>query len=100
MIEKSQAEKLVYERINEPDSNWPDKPEIVILDEATLTKEYGWVFFYQSAKYLSTNDIGDCLAGNAPYIVNKNTGELVSTGTAYPLEQYLEDYETKISTGV
>ena len=36
------------------------------------------------------------LAGNTPYIVNKETGELFVTGTVWPLDKYIEDYETQI----
>jgi hypothetical protein len=32
-------------------------------------------------------------AGNAPYLVNKHTGELFVTGTAYEPEHYIERYE-------
>ena len=96
MITKKEAQQLVYERINEPDEYWPDRPELVILDDGTITKEYGWVFFYQSKKYLETNDYRDCLAGNSPYIVNKYSGELVQTGTARPIDHYLRQYECNL----
>lgn len=31
--------------------------------------------------------------GNAPYIVNKNTGKIVVAGTAYDVEEYIRQYE-------
>ncbi len=40
------------------------------------------------------------LAGNAPLIVNRFTGEVVTTGTAHPTEYYLAQYEASLSTGV
>jgi hypothetical protein len=58
-----------------------------IVPESTITKPYGWVFFYQA------NDPSAPLAGNAPIIVNRNTHELRVTGTGRPLEQYLREYE-------
>ena len=33
------------------------------------------------------------LVGNAPYLVNKHTGQLVVTGSAYDIEHYIEAYE-------
>ena len=65
-----------------------------ILDEQTRTLSFGWVFFYQSTAYLSTGSVGDLLAGNAPFIVDKYTSEIRVLGTARPLEAYLEEYET------
>ena len=37
------------------------------------------------------------LAGNAPYIVNRHTGEIRTTGTAQPIEQYIEEYERELA---
>ncbi len=38
------------------------------------------------------------LAGNAPFIIDKDSGEIHSLGTAKPLEEYLQDYEIKKAT--
>ncbi len=96
MMMKQDAQRLVYENINEDDPYWPDKPEFVILEDETTEKDYGWVFFYQSRNYLETESFIDSLVGNAPYIVNKHTGELFVTGTAKPVEEYIEEYESKL----
>ncbi len=45
MINQRQARDIVYEEINKPDPYWHDKPEMIILDEHTVEKEYGWVFY-------------------------------------------------------
>ncbi len=37
-------------------------------------------------------------AGNAPFIIDKDSGEIHSLGTAKPLEEYLQDYEIKKAT--
>lgn len=42
-----------------------------------------------------TGDEAARLAGNAPFIVDKGSGEIHSLGTAKPLEEYLQDYEIK-----
>ena len=46
----------------------------------------GWVVFYGAAE----DDV--LLAGNAPLLVDAATGELVETGTAHPVEHYVENY--------
>jgi hypothetical protein len=96
LLTKQQALEKVTHKINEPDPYWPEKSEIVVMDEHTIEKEWGWVFFYESSDYLKTGDFSDQLVGNAPFIVNKATGELVETGTALPIEDYIKEYESQI----
>lgn len=67
--------------------------EVVILDEYTLERPYGWVFFYNSREFVATGNPLQGLAGNAPLIVNSTTCDVVTTGTAFPLEHYLAEYE-------
>ena len=74
--------------------------ELAIIDNETIEKEYGWVFFYQTKDYLETGNIVDALVGNAPYIVNRFTGELIETGTANPIEDYIAEYETRAGYAV
>lgn len=42
-INLEQARRLVHEEINKPNLNWIGKPEMVVLDEHTIEKDYGWV---------------------------------------------------------
>jgi hypothetical protein len=67
-----------------------------LMLQHTITKPYGWVFFYQSRSFLETQDERQMLLGNAPIIVDRVNGEVVVTGTAKPVEKYLEEYEAKI----
>jgi hypothetical protein len=62
----------------------------------TMDRPYGWVFFYQARRFLETRDPIQRLAGNAPIIINRFTCELRCTGTKYPVEHYLAEYETTI----
>jgi hypothetical protein len=70
---------------------------LVVIDESTLERDWGWVFFYTSERYLKTGDISDAVAGNAPYIVNRHTGEVRVTGTAQPIEHYIDEYERELA---
>ena len=65
----------------------------VILEENTIEKEFGWVFFYQSRKFLETGDYRFYLLGNSPLIINRNNGEVHVTGTARSAEYYINEYE-------
>ncbi len=74
--------------------------ELQILEEKTLEFEFGWVFFYQSKKFIETGNLLFALGGNAPLIVDKYIKEIFRTGTAYPIEKYLDDYLIKHYNGL
>ena len=95
MLTKEEAKALVHARIHADDTYADKAVELAIIDDETIVKEYGWVFFYQTKDYLNTGNVLDALVGNAPYIVNKHTGELIETGTANPIEQYIAEYESE-----
>ena len=94
MITRETAERMVYERINTPDPNWPDRPEMIVVrvDE----HELGWVVFYTSRRYHETGDFRLAIAGNAPYLVSREDGALFETGTAPPFEARLRSAEQKL----
>lgn len=45
LMDLLEAKMIVYREINEPDLSWPEKPEMIILDELTVEKDYGCFFF-------------------------------------------------------
>lgn len=100
MLTREKAREAIESKINEPDPYWQDKPKLLVVDDQTIEKEWGWVFFYNSIDYLKSGEITDALAGNAPYIVNKITGEILATGTAYDIEHYIKEYESKLQNSV
>jgi hypothetical protein len=71
--------------INRPDPYWPDRPPLVIHDESTLERPYGWVFFWAVP--------GVLVAGNSPILVTKADGVLHPLGSALPVEEYLARFE-------
>ncbi len=93
MISREYARKLVVAHVHQHEEGLPSDDEIVILDEFTIEKDWGWVFFYTSRKWQETRELRYALAGNAPFIVEKKSGKLIATGTALPLAQYIANYE-------
>jgi hypothetical protein len=65
----------------------------IVLDERTIDRPYGWVFFYQNRGHLGAHDSSDAFGGNAPIIFNRCSGEYRLTGAERPTEEYLEEYE-------
>jgi hypothetical protein len=87
----AEAEKLVISELVK--SNISDGIECGLLKDETIEKDWGWVFFYQSVAFIESGDFLDKLGGNAPIIINKQTGKLIHTGTAYDIEHYIKEYE-------
>ena len=63
-----------------------------ILAESTEEYDFGWVFYYNSAKFNESGDLQEALDGNAPLIINKISGELIETGTAQDTTYYINNY--------
>ena len=68
--------------------------ELCLFEQETLEVEFGWVFFYTSKLYRDTGDFKHAIAGNGPVIIDRATGSLHMTGTAHPVEHYIEEFLT------
>jgi len=66
---------------------------LVVLDQHTIQKEYGWIFFYSTQQYAETGDFRYALAGNGPLIVEKADGAVYRFGTSKPPEEMIREYE-------
>jgi hypothetical protein len=70
-----------------------DPAQVVIMENKTITKEYGWIFFPASKKYVETGDRKYLIPGLSPVIVNKNDSSVVRVPSSVTLELFLRDYE-------
>jgi len=61
---------------------------IVRVDE----HDFGWVYHYDGSLHVETGSVSDAIAGNAPLIVDRADGKLYITGTAHPIEHYLQEF--------
>ncbi|WGH74671.1 YrhB domain-containing protein [Tenacibaculum tangerinum] len=68
---------------------------MVISDNVEKT-DYGIIFFYNSKKHIEAGEIRYALAGNAPFLVEKETEKIVEFGTALPLEEYIKEYQANL----
>lgn len=64
--------------------------ELVIVKE--IEYDFGWVFCWNTKEFMESRDFRHGLAGNAPFIVDRNDGQLYVTGTAHRLDYYIEEY--------
>jgi len=54
--------------------------------------DFGWVYFYDGSTHIQTGNLTDAVSGNAPLIVDRTDGKLYITGTARPIEYYLQEF--------
>jgi len=94
MIDEKDARRRAEEWITSVPIESDD--EVVLSGKPTET-EFGWVYFYNSKHFIETGDVGYALIGNAPIVVMKTTGEIRGTGTAQPLEVYLEEIRMSLT---
>lgn len=69
------------------------KGGLALLEEMTLDKPYGWVFFYNSRRYVETRNVMQSVAGNGPVVVLAATGEIVRLGSARRPEEEIALFE-------
>lgn len=56
-----------------------DDEPVAITHEHEMVE--GWLFCFQSLRYLQSGEISDALAGNGPIFVDRHTGEQHALGT-------------------
>ena len=83
-INKKEAIQLILNTISD---------DMGIDESSIIEKEYGWVFFPQSKLYLETGNWRDMLIGSGGDLVEKETGRIISFGSAYSIEKNLKIYE-------
>ena len=97
MLTKAEAIELVSEKLRQMSAS--ENP-LVVVETNTIERPFGWVFFYNSQKYIETGVLRLRLAGNGPIIVNKISHAVEFFGTNKPVQTLIEDYENSLSDNV
>lgn len=87
-MDKDAARQLALEHLTEAIPGFEER--FTIVDDSTLDADWCWVFFWDSKRALETGSFADAIVGNAPVAVDKESGEVHVTGTAMPVQRYLE----------
>jgi len=99
MLNQEMAKELVEDHINKNFNKQDDK--LIVLDEYTIERPYGWIFFYHSEMWLKTRDPQYVIFGNRPILVERDSGRLVSVDPAEieeEVEKRIQMYEAKYGT--
>jgi len=69
---------------------------MVILEEHTIEKEYGWIFFYDWKRWLETRSYRYKALGNVPIVVEKNDGSIHSLKMSHSsMQDNIKEYEER-----
>ena len=90
MISREQAAEIVLRKLNRDPAE--DQEEFVVT--AVRAKDYGWVVFFDSKRFLETGETRYAIAGNGPVVV-EHDGSMHPLSTGRPSEQVIAEYEAK-----
>ncbi len=92
MISEAEARTIAEAHLAEINERIDFGPVVISGVEERPT---GWVFYWTTARYLETGDWRDGMPGNAPILIDRATGESLPTGTAYPIEHYIDEHTAR-----
>jgi hypothetical protein len=94
---RQEAIRIVESELNRDYHSEGDS--LVVVDKWTQEKPYGWIFFFNSKRYLDTKISEYRLGGNGPVVFERDSGEVIPLGTALPTEEAIEEYEAGRKNG-
>ena len=95
MLSFEEARERALAQVRSRPSDLPPGDELVLLEDDTLEREWGWVFFFGSRRWRETGDPAHASRGDGPLIVNRHDGSVHATGTAHSGEYYVTQYDTE-----
>jgi hypothetical protein len=92
MLTFQQARQIAENKIKEK-YILGDAGGLAILDGETIEKPYAWIFFYNSNRFIETDDDTYALGGNAPLFISKADGQIRTFRTGLSVDEMIEEYE-------
>lgn len=91
MITETEADQIAEEWVARASA---PEDDVIINRRFTRAESFGWVYFYNTRRFIDDGDLRSAIAGNAPIVVLRETGEVLVTGTAHPVDHYLDEIRT------
>src|SRR6267154_429592 len=73
----------------------PHGDEYAIIEDDTIERPFGWVFRYDTKKYLETKDPKYIRPGNGPLVVERVGGTTAFLPTSLPPRKAIEEFERR-----
>jgi hypothetical protein len=93
-MQKHDAIKLVEWALNTTFDSAPSE-ELVVLDELTKERPYGWVFFVNTRRFAETKDRRFAVIGNGPVIFRKVDQSIHKLPSGVSPEDAIADFERR-----
>jgi hypothetical protein len=93
-LSKAQAELLADDRVKQLSLASDDQFDI--LHSQTIELEQGWIFFFNTLKFIQTQNPIDGLAGNAPILITK-FGDTYELSTAISWQESIRNLLYELS---
>jgi hypothetical protein len=88
-IDAQKAQQIVQQEL----AKMKPGTEFVLLPDRTLTKDFGWVFFYTTRKHKETGDIKYAIPGTGPLVVLRANGHVHALPTSVPPSVAVQEFE-------
>lgn len=90
-----EALATIHERVKAIEEAMPPPaPELVVIDIPVEGHDWCWMFGFVTRAFLEHGRFEDQLAGNCPFAVDKETGEIHRLGTARSIEKSLTELDS------
>lgn len=90
-INAAQAKEIAVKTVADIENG----PDYVIVDDQTVEKPFGWVFFYAPKKYVETKDIKYLRPGDGPLVVPREDGKPFFVTTSVPPSMAIAELERR-----
>lgn len=94
MLTREEAEEIARAQVTKLGQGVPGG--VALMPESTIAKAYGWVFFFNSKRFLETRDPFSSLLGNSPFLVEAEGGRITLLGTSRPVADSLKRLEIQM----
>lgn len=94
MISKEEARRTAENHANHEKSGpYTGVDRLVVDDEWTIERDYGWIFMCNTPEFVRTRNRRDALVGNAPLLILRDNGSVIQFPSSYTRERAVADYE-------
>jgi len=88
---KEDALKIAQQSIVDPNS----PHELVIQEEKTIQRSFGWIFFPTTRKYLETGNPAFLVPGVGPLVIERDSGRAIFLTTSVSPVKAIAEYERR-----
>ena len=96
MLSKLEAETLVIGRL----SRRYDAQRIQLQSDRTIERHFGWIFLCEVTESSEQSSDSSRKTVTKPFIVNKSSGQVVSTSKDYSPDQFIKIYEKFLAESI